>query len=335
MSDTIRLKGPHDIVAAVPYLVGFHPDDSLVCVVVDNSRVAFVARLDLPTTANDHRWRQAAYDTAVVVAQYGSAAIMVGYGVLDRVKPAAATLTAALLAADVHVLAILRVHHGRYWRWVGGNEGCPPDGTVYEPAASPVPAEAAYRGVAPLPSRAALQQLIEPITGRDRDTMRAASGAALRRLHAQLTDDASDGDRPPSPVPDHVVRGGIAAVRQAFATAAQGQTLSDDDAAWLTAVLLIPEVRDHAWIACDGGEAQRRLWIDVTRRAIAATAAAPACLLAVTAYLVGDGALARVAVDRAMQVDPEYVLARLLDCALQAGVPPHLWRQASSGTPTT
>jgi hypothetical protein len=332
MSDTIRLTGPHDIVAAVPYLVGFHPDDSLVCVVVDNSRVAFVARLDLPAAADDHRWRQAAGDTAVVVAQYGSAAIMVGYGVPDRVDPAAATLAAALLAADVPVLATLRVHDGRYWRLDDADAGSAPDGCVFEPAASPVPAEAAYRGVAPLPSRAALQQLIEPISGRDRDRMRAASGAALRRLQAQLTNDTSDDDRP-SAVPNPVVRGGIAAVQQAFETAARSETLSDDDTAWLTAVLLIPEVRDHAWIASDGGEAQRRLWIDVTRRAIGATAAAPACLLAISAYLIGDGALARVAVDRAVQADADYVLARLLDCALQAGVPPQAWRQTTGGTP--
>ena len=104
-----------------------------------------------------------------------------------------------------------------------------------------------------------------------------------------------------------------------------------DRAAWLTAVLMIPEVRDHAWIAIDGGDAHRRLWTDVTRRAIPETTAAPACLLAIAAYLSGDGALANIAVDRSLQADPGYSLARLLRSSLLAGVSPEVWREATIG----
>jgi hypothetical protein len=66
----------------------------------------------------------------------------------------------------------------------------------------------------------------------------------------------------------------------------------------------------------------------------AANAAAPACLLAATAYLAGDGAMANIAVDRALLVDPDYRLAQLLGDALQTGMPPQLWRAVTTGTTT-
>ncbi|WP_196255878.1 DUF4192 domain-containing protein [Micromonospora sp. WMMC415] len=327
----LRLTSREDIVVAVPYLLGFHPQDSLVCVVLDKQRIRFVARLDLPQPSEVHQLSAPAAQTAAMISRYGSAAIIAGYGPADRVEPAAEVFTAALLAAAVDVLEVLRVDDGSYW-CLCGDTGCA-DGVGYDPSASILPAEAVYLGIAPLPDRAALKQLITPVTGPERDRMRAASDTALRRLTDMLSDGgiSIDGGQP-SP-PEHVVRAGIAAVRQAYESAARGETLSDDDVAWLTAVLLVPQVRDHAWTTCDGSDEQRRLWIDVTRRAIPETTAAPACLLAITAYLAGDGALANVAVDRSLRADPDYHLAQLLGHALQAGLPPHLWQAATTGTP--
>ncbi|WP_158289842.1 DUF4192 domain-containing protein [Micromonospora sp. S4605] len=326
----LRLTSREDIVVAVPYLLGFHPQDSLVCVVLDNQRIRFVARLDLPQPPEVHQLSAPAAQTAAMISRYGSAAILVGYGPADRVEPAAEVLTAALLAAAVDVLEVLRVDEGHYW-CLCGDPDCA-DGVAYDPSASIVPAEAVYLGIAPLPDRAALEQLITPVTGPERDRMRAASDTALRRLTDMLSGISSVGGQPSTP--EHVARSGIAAVRQAYESAARGETLSDDDVAWLAAVLMVPQVRDHAWIACDGSDEQRRLWIDVTRRATPGTSAAPACLLAITAYLAGDGALANIAVDRSLRADPDYHLAQLLGHALQAGVPPHLWHAATTGKTT-
>ena len=49
------------------------------------------------------------------------------------------------------------------------------------------------------------------------------------------------------------------------------------------------------------------------------------------AYLSGDGALANIAVDRSLQADPGYSLARLLRSSLLAGVSPEVWREATIG----
>ena len=48
----------------------------------------------------------------------------------------------------------------------------------------------------------------------------------------------------------------------------------------------------------------------------------PACLLAVTAWQGGDGALANIALDRALADTPGYPMALLLRDALDAGAPP-------------
>ena len=52
------------------------------------------------------------------------------------------------------------------------------------------------------------------------------------------------------------------------------------------------------------------------------TCPAPASLLAFTAWQSGEGALANIAIDRALAADPGYSLAQLLRDIMDAGVPP-------------
>jgi hypothetical protein len=87
-------------------------------------------------------------------------------------------------------------------------------------------------------------------------------------------------------------------------------------------------VRDDAWARMDPAhrDAHRRLWIDVTRRAQPGYVAAPAALLAFVAWQCGDGALANVALDRALADDPRYSMALLLRQVITAGAPPSLAR---------
>jgi hypothetical protein len=330
--DTLRLTSADDVVVAVPYILGFHPADSVVCIVLDQQRVRLVVRFDLPQSTQLHQLSAPATKAAALIARHGSAAMILGYGPADRVEPAADALAVALDDAAVEVLEMLRVADGRYW-CLCGNPVCA-SGVAYDAQTSPVQAAAVYLGIAPLPDRAALENLIAPVTGPERDRMHAATSAALLRLTQLQADSvapAADG-RPARP--KQVVRAGNTAVQQAYESAARGETLSDEDVAWLAALLMVTAVRDRAWSACDGSDAHRRLWIDVTRRAVPPTGAAPACLLAFTAYLGGDGALANVAVDRSLRVDPDYRLARLFSKAMRRGVPPEQCRPGPNGETT-
>ena len=50
MTTTLTARGPADLLAAVPVVLGFHPSDSLVMLTFDAART-FHARVDLPPPA--------------------------------------------------------------------------------------------------------------------------------------------------------------------------------------------------------------------------------------------------------------------------------------------
>jgi hypothetical protein len=69
-----------------------------------------------------------------------------------------------------------------------------------------------------------------------------------------------------------------------------------------------------------------RLWTDLTALARPGHVAAPASLLAFVAWQASDGALANVALDRALADNPRYSMAGLLRAALDCGAPPSVAR---------
>ena len=46
----LRVRRPADFLAVIPYLVGFHPSESVVAVLCRDGRVLLTARMDLPPT---------------------------------------------------------------------------------------------------------------------------------------------------------------------------------------------------------------------------------------------------------------------------------------------
>ena len=88
--------------------------------------------------------------------------------------------------------------------------------------------------------------------------------------------------------------------------------------------LTLSEVRDRAMGLALGEDAAAAevLWTECTRRAPVPLDGAPATLLAVSAWLRGDGATANVALERAMAADPDARLPRMLAEGLEACVPP-------------
>ncbi|MER6587335.1 MULTISPECIES: DUF4192 domain-containing protein [Micromonospora] len=337
----LSVRSPADMVTAVPYLLGFHPADSVVVVAVRGRRVVFAARGDLPAPGADPG--PAARHLAHVVArQDADAATVVGYGPAARVTGAVDAIGDALTAAGLVVLDALRVTDGRWWSYLCAEPSCcPPEGTPYDPAASQVSAAAVFAGQVALPDRAALAAQVSPLDGPVRLAMRRATGRARLRL-AALTGGTpaqsgrgpeagssvpGDGDvradgGGPEDSPRAVRSAGTAAVRAAFRRQRRGERLDDDEVAWLTVLLTHIPVRDHAWSRTDGRDADISLWTDVTRRAEPDLIAAPGCLLAFSAWRSGHGALAAVALERVLSAHPGYSLALLLDEALRRGVAP-------------
>ena len=74
----LSVRSPADMVAAVPYLLGFHPADSVVVVAVRGRRVVFAARGDLSAPGTDPG--PAARHLAQVVARQDADVALGGAG---------------------------------------------------------------------------------------------------------------------------------------------------------------------------------------------------------------------------------------------------------------
>ncbi|HEX7745673.1 MAG TPA: DUF4192 domain-containing protein [Micromonosporaceae bacterium] len=318
---TLSVRSPADLIAAVPYLLGFHPTDSVVAIALRGGQIIFTARGDLPVAgAPAEAHDLLAAQVAAVVGRQGAANTMVvGYGPTVRVTPAVDALLAALRRTGPPVLEALRVTDGRYWSYLCESaDCCPPDGTVVDPESSPIAAAASYAGRVALPDRSALVDQVAAVEGPDRDSVRRATEEARRRL-GRLLDDAPPGDL----LGQRRLRSaGEAAVRDAIDHYRHGGRLTDDELAWLTLLLVQLPVRDYAWERITDEEWHVALWLDVARRAEPELVAGPAALLAFAAWRQGEGALACVAVERALGCAPDYSMARLMDEVLRHGLAP-------------
>ncbi|MFI6786669.1 DUF4192 domain-containing protein [Nonomuraea sp. NPDC050383] len=311
----LTLTGPADILAAVPYLVGFHPDHSLIVVGLVQGRAKVAVRWDLPfppgTLAPLSRlWEREHVERIIVV----------GYGPGEQVTPAIDEARSLAARAGVEVDEALRAHEGRYWSYVCDlPQCCPPQGMPYDPRASRVAAEATVRGLVALPDRRSLERTIAPLTGPVRLAMRRATSDAVAELRAGLT---ASGDA--DAFAGAFVSAGLARVRAALATHAAGDRLDDAVAARLGLDLAVVRVRDEAWTLMDG--AHLGLWKDLTRRLEPRFVPPAASLLAMASWRSGDSTLATIALERALTIDPGYSMANLLMHALQSLLSPDTLR---------
>jgi len=239
--------------------------------------------------------------------------LLVGYGTRERVAPILEVATGVFTAAGVPVGPALRVTDGRFFH-DNCTEGCPPQGTPFDPASSPAAAHAVYAGRVALPNRAAYAARLAPTTGSERDAMVQATTRAARSL-AQLLDRTTNH-------PEMLHEVGREAIRDALLRYQYGGRLFDDEAAFLTVLLLHIPIRDHAWSLTDASTHHIALWSDLTRRARSDLVPAPGSLLAFAAWRAGDGTLATLALNRALEADPDYRMAQLLHQIVQAGLPP-------------
>ncbi|MEV6691356.1 DUF4192 domain-containing protein [Micromonospora sp. NPDC051196] len=310
----LTVRSPADLIAAVPYLLGFHPTDSVVVVALAASRVVFVARGDLPGDA-DHG--EAAGHLAAVTAQQGAdSATVIGYGPAARVTPALDAVRGALTDAGLAVLDALRVTDGRWWSYLcTESQCCPPEGNVYDPQGSVVPAAAVFAGQVALPDRATLAAQLAPIGG-------AGARHAVERAEQRLTELLATAP-PADLLGARALRAaGVAAYRLTRRRHGRGARLTDDEVAWLCLLLTHLPVRDHAWERTDGRDEDVAFWTELLRRVEPDLIAAPGALLAFAAWRAGQGALAAVALERVLAEHPDYSLALLIDDLLRRGVPP-------------
>jgi len=320
-SQRLRITSPAGMLAVVPHLLGFTPENSLVVLGVapPSGRIRFGLRYDLPDPPDTAAAAGIAAHAAAILGRYQlSTAVVAGYGPGQLVTPVADAIRGTASRAGVELLDVLRVQDGRFWSYLCGEPSCcPAEGMPFDAAGHPASAVLADAGLPVLPGRDALAATIGPLAGPVAGAMVQATRRA-ERVAARLTATGR---------PQALDLPGLAAVRTMVQTYRDGRTISSPVRhAWLALVLTSVRVRDDAWARMDPDhrDAHRRLWTDVVRRAQPGYVAAPASLLAFTAWQCGDGTLANIALERALTDIPDYSMALLIHDALDSGAPPSM-----------
>jgi hypothetical protein len=177
----IVVRGSDDLVAAVPHLVGFAPEHSLVAISVRGDgrrvRLGLVARFDLPPAGRRPRGKEGsaaavgALAREVVDVLSKDSPRQVVLLVYDTIPCALAApwqrlvdrLHAGFDEVDVPILDALYVCGQRFRSYRCTDPlCCPADGRPVDPAGSAVNAEFIARGSSPLPNRAALHAVVQP-----------------------------------------------------------------------------------------------------------------------------------------------------------------------------
>jgi len=308
----LTIRCPEDAIAAAPYLIGFHPHDS-VLVIGYSADGVFVVRYDLVDPDGYPAFTAHLYEA--MIANRADGVILLGYGSHERALPMLAEARDAL-ETILTVKEVLHVWDGR-WRSTMCSElrCCPAEGRPYDIAASPNAAAAVIAGIAPFDSREAMENTLAPVQGQDLLWMQAQTERAEKELFSLWT--------PTS----RLAEVGIPLVRRLTRSP---RRLTDWEAARLSiAVTLHHRVSDEAVKRIVRRDAREQLavWQDLTRRAVGRYAAGPAAVLAVAAYMSGDGAMAQMAVDRSLDAVPGYLLAEVVSSLLHHCTPPHVGRE--------
>lgn len=325
----IRITSPESLLSVIPPLLGFQPGNSMVLIGTEapRSRIRLTLRYDLPDPPDaDLAAEIARHATAIFGAQRIETAVAVGYGPGPLVTPVADAIREMAGSTGLRVCELLRVENHRYWSYLCADARCcPPEGTPFEDDESPDALAAGEPRV--LGSREELAATVASAEGEQADVMHRATRRAEEHA-ARLTARVVRSGKPGS-ARRLIASAGVDAVREAIDCYRRGDQLpAGSSAAWLTLVLRDLRVRDDAWSRMDPEhqEPHLRLWADLTRLARPGYIAAPASLLAFVAWQSGNGALANVALDRALRDDPHYSMARLLRQAIDSGAPPSLAR---------
>ena len=315
----VGLSNPGDVVSSVPALLGYRPTHSVVLILLGGPRrrVELTMRVDLPEGGDPRRWvRVGAALVPGATASGADEAILVLIDAdMATGREAANHLGPVLVDLGISLADALVVFDERYASVLCSDpECCPTEGRLV-PGGSAVAAAAVVTGRVIRDTRDELGAEIAPP---DR-SQSAASDRVATRLAASIQHGRIDLS--------------IEAVDERLDRACA--TTPEDDlrleqAVELALMVAAGEIRDQAYLHLldAGAERHRAVWAAVCRQVPERLSVVPLVLFALSAYLLGDGAVANVALDRALQLDERHPSVRLLGDLLAAGIPPAAIRAA-------
>jgi hypothetical protein len=314
------LNRPGALIAALPAVLGFVPEKSLVLVTVDRGELGAVMRVDLSARLADTVDRIA--DVAAAARPDAAIAVIVDAdGALCQMcaedhRELSASLADVLALQSITLLAahvVDRVAAGGQWHCA---DMCGARGTIDDPSSSPLAMAAVLEGRRLYERREDLQRVIEAI---DKARSQRLARRIRRRLKAREQRETG-GDS---------ARADVEHAMDVATRVAGGADLTDAEAAELACGLADVDVRDTLFALAVGekaGEAET-LWAALSRLLPKPWRVEALVLLAFSAYARGDGPLAGVALEAALRSSVEHRMASMLDTALQSGLRPEQIRE--------
>jgi hypothetical protein len=306
------LTSPHDLLAAIPFLIGYHPENSLVLVALKDDSVGMAMRVDMPTDIApesydllaSHFQREAA-DAALIVAYVDSE---------TDPEPVLINTSAALLRTGISIKESLIVSDGRYRSMLcHDSECCSPLGSpIPDIDSSRIAAEHVIAGH-PMPF-ANVSGLVQSIAALP-SAMEESWQSEVRTFWIE-----SDSEN----LID-LQRDGATAVIDLAGEYVQGRGAEDRElVARVIGRISDIQVRDYALGSHNDetADAYWQMWRELLLIAPRGFVAPIASIFAALAYERGEGALAHKALDRALADDERYSLALLLRRVFTAGWPP-------------
>lgn len=308
-TQTIRLSSPVDLITTLPYLLGFHPKRSVVLVCVHGARVGLCERLDIPPPEHVQDARDAMIHP--MLKERPSNVVLLGYeDVEDEAAPLLDALKAAIDWYDGITLAdVLVIRDGRrYSRLCKDPTCCPTAGTPLVDNVA-VASEFVALGVNPLSGREDIAARLEAkprATGATNPVNMPDPLAAWAKV--LTTGDLSSEEVTVAASLLHDIEFRDAMVAHTCPGTLSWDLLSDEvRAVFKTMPKIVHEgAIDRLVDLCSG---------------LSDDSAAPALsILANYAWFIGDGPMARLALERALRCDPEYRLALLLEQMVQLAI---------------
>ena len=311
----IRQRDLSELVAGIPYVLGFPPTESLVLYTFrscPNLALSTTIRVDLPKP--EHVSLVVAELANAVAINEAVAVVAVAIGEnADEQGELIEALRKMLADKDIlltHAAWVEKVAHGEQWQ-------CYDDplctDIVPDPQSSALAAACAVAGDTTYPNREAIAAHLAPDPEEALARRRKLLDAHWKIPAQPYTDDDRDRDLE-----------FLGLILDMTLTSYDLPTLTDYQLVRLAVALSQEPIKDEclAVVLSEERESAERLWTALVRALPAPERAEPAFFLAMSAYLRGAGILAALALGIVMESNPTHKTAVLLDLALRMGMPP-------------
>ena len=323
MTNDIPVFTAHDVpdlINTLPILFGFTPEDSIVAISTygPRHRMGFRMRVDMP--AAEHFGLVAGQIVTHLAHQQAEGAIIIAVtGQTDAAAQLVPQVERRL--GTIQPVVGAWADGQRFWTTF---DDCDPAGYPYETSGHHLAVvQAIAEGREILPSRAALVAKLDPVSGPRRRWLNQGGEIVAKQVAAAI-------NTQPDLAVEEVAMTDLAPALEA---ALVRRPLTDDEALRLAMWATKVPALDALWglITQQNARDMLGLWLHVARCSPGPMSPPSLTLAGFASWLSGDGALALIAAERALAIDPFYPLAGLLLELLEQGVPPSSWRPFVAG----